>query len=47
MQINDFKYEQGPLMAAKESKYIEDEKLKIKFHEVFCRTQIKAGTLAM
>ena len=36
----------GKMMVAKESKYIEDEGEKEKFHENFCRVQLKARNLS-
>ena len=36
----------GLKLVAKESRYVEDENLKINFHKTFCKTQIKAKSIA-
>jgi hypothetical protein len=36
----------GAAKVAKETKYVEDEFMKMKFHEIFCRTQATASALA-
>lgn len=36
----------GEWLVAKESKYITDEAIKLKFHEVFCETQQRSATIA-
>ena len=44
--VGDYLTFVGPQMVAKETRFVEDERKKIEFHEVFCETQATAKDIA-